>query len=107
LPEASKAKERFKRKDLEEMRVPYSHPNHKNRYDQQQDQVKYKQVSVKVDLGWITLEKMQHTTSGIRRLYCFVSSCIATTKTKDHEKTIHARTRDMSFSIHALRTKHF
>jgi hypothetical protein len=43
--------------------MPYRHPNHKNRYNQQQDQAKYKQVSMKVDLGWITPEKMQHITS--------------------------------------------
>jgi hypothetical protein len=40
--------------------MPYRHPNHKNRYNQQEDHAKDKQVSMKVDLGWITPEKMQH-----------------------------------------------
>jgi hypothetical protein len=105
--EASKVEESSIKQNSQEIRMPYRHPNHKNRYNQQQDQAKYKQVSMKVDLGWITPEKMQHITSGIRRLYRFVSSSVATTKTKDHEKTVRARTRDRSFSNHALRTKHF
>jgi hypothetical protein len=104
--EASKVEESSIKQNSQEIRMPYRHPNHKNRYNQQQDQAKYKQVSMKVDLGWITPEKMQHITSGIQKLYCFVSSSVATTKTKDHEKTVRARTRDRSFSNHALRTKH-
>jgi hypothetical protein len=100
-------KDRSDKQDPEEIWMPYRHPNHKDCYNQQQDQAKYKQVSMKVDLGWITPEKMQHITSRIRRLYHFVSSSITTTKTKDHEKIVRGRTRDRSFSNHALRTKHF
>jgi hypothetical protein len=93
LPQKSKVEERSNKQDPKEIQVPYCHPNHKNCYNQQQDQAKYKHVSMKVDLGWITPEKMQHITSGIQILYCFVSSSITTTKTKDHEKIFQARTQ--------------
>jgi hypothetical protein len=37
---------------------------------------------MKVDLGWITSKKMQHITSGIQKLYRFVSSSVTLTKQK-------------------------
>jgi hypothetical protein len=65
LPETSKVEGISNKQDPKEIWVLYCHPNHANRYKQQQDQVKYKQVSMKVYLGWVTTEKMQHITSGI------------------------------------------
>jgi len=38
--------------------------------------IDHQTVSMKVDLGWITHEKMQHITSRIRRLNHFVSSSV-------------------------------
>jgi hypothetical protein len=37
---------------------------------------------MKVDLGWITSKNMQHITSGIQKLYHFVSSSVTLTKQK-------------------------
>jgi hypothetical protein len=105
--EVSKVEEIYLKQNSQEIRLPYRHPNHKDSYNQQQDQAKYKQISMKVDLGWITPEKMQHITSRIRRLYCFVSSSVATTKTKIMRRQFELETRDRFFSNHALRTKHF
>jgi len=68
--------------------------------------VDYQTIPMKVDLGWITSQKMQHISSGIRRLYRFVSSSVTVRSTEDFEKTLRARPRVKEKS-YALRTKHF
>jgi len=69
---------------LQENKIPYRHPNHKRRYDQQYFTYKENQqlawkpkmrrhiqiadqqtVPMKIDFGWITPQKMQHVSSGI------------------------------------------
>jgi hypothetical protein len=45
LPKTSKVEERSNKQYSEEILVPYRHPNHKNRYNQQQCQEEYKQCS--------------------------------------------------------------
>ena len=40
-------------------------------------------IPMKVDSGWITHQKMQHISLGIRRLYHLISSRVTTTSTED------------------------
>ena len=126
LLETSKVEKRSNKQYSEEIWVPYFHPNHKIRYNQQQGQEESKQCSsyqqlnynfekerrknrqllwkpkmrspirtidhqkipMKVDLGWVTPQKMQHINLGIQRLCHLVSSSVATTSTPDLEKTL-------------------
>jgi hypothetical protein len=61
LPKTSKVEERSNKQYSEEIRVPYCHPNHKSRYDQQQGQEQYKQCSSYQQLNYnIEKERRQN-----------------------------------------------
>ncbi len=113
---------------LQENKIPYHHPNHKSHYDQQYytyrdnhqlawkpkmrrhiQTVDQQTIPMKIDFGWITPQKMQHISSGIRKLYHLISSNVAVRSTQKLEKTLRARIRvkDKYFPNYALRTKHF
>ena len=117
--------------------MPYDHPNHKSPSDQRlgkeenkqcssYQQIKYhtekerrrnqqlgtinhQTIPMKVDLGWISPQKMQHISLGIRRLYHHVSSRVATTSTKDlrRHRVLEQKFKGKPSSAYALRTKHF
>jgi hypothetical protein len=147
LPIVSRVEERSNKQDSKEIQVPYRHPNHKSRYDQQQSQEEYEQCSfyrqlnynivkeqrqnrqlvwkhemrspvrtidnqtvpMKVDLGWVTPQKMKHISLGIRRLYHLVSSRVTTTSTKDlrRHRVPEQKLKGKPSNDYALRTKHF
>ena len=66
--------------------------------------IDHQTIPMKVDLGWITSQKMQHVSSAIRRLYRLVSSSIVVPSSQHHEKSL--RAREQSHTINsALRTK--
>jgi hypothetical protein len=61
LPKTSKVEERSNKQYSEEIQVPYRHPNHKSRYDQQQGQEEYKQCSFYQQLNYnIEKERRQN-----------------------------------------------
>ena len=66
--------------------------------------IDHQTLPMKVDLGWITPQKMKHISSGLWRLYWLVSSSIAVPSSQHHENPL--RTREQSLTInYALRTK--
>jgi hypothetical protein len=131
------SKEYDSKEKSQEIRMPYHHPNHKSHYDQRlgeeenkqcssYQQIKYhtekkrrqnqqlgtinhQTIPMKVDLGWITPQKMQHLSLGIRRLYHLVSSRVATTSTKDlrRHRVPEQKFKGKPSNDYALRTKHF
>jgi hypothetical protein len=131
------SKEYDSKERSQEIRMPYYHPNHKSPSDQRlgkaedkqcssYQQIKYhtekerrqnqqlgtmnhQTIPMKVDLGWITPQKMQHISLGIRRLYHLVSSRVATTSTKDlrRHRVLEQKFKGTPSSAYALRTKHF
>jgi hypothetical protein len=131
------SKEYDSKEKSQEIRMPYRHPNHKSHYDQRlgeeenkqcssYQQIKYhtekerrqnqqlgtidhQTIPMKVDLGWITPQKMQHISLGIRRLYHLVSSRVATTSTEDlrRHRVPEQKLKGKPSSDYALRTKHF
>ena len=66
--------------------------------------VDHQTIPMKVDLGWITSQKMQHISSEIRRLYRLVSSSIVVPSSQHHEKSLRAREQSHTIN-YALRTK--
>ena len=69
-------------------------------------------IPMKLDLGWITPQKMQHISLGIRKLYHLVSSSVTrltTTNTKDlrRHRVLEQKFKGKPSSAYALRTKHF
>jgi hypothetical protein len=131
------SKEYDSKENSQEIRMPYHHPNHKSPSDQRlrkeenkqcssYQQIKYhtekerrqnqqlgtinhQTIPMKVDLGWITPQKMQHISLGIRRLYHHVSSRVATTSTEDlrRHRVLEQKFKGKPSSAYALRTKHF
>jgi hypothetical protein len=131
------SKEYDSKEKSQEIRMPYHHPNHKSpsdqrlrkeenkqsssykqikyhtekerRQNQQLGTINHQTISMKVDLGWITPQKMQHISLGIRRLYHLVSSRVATTSTKDlrRHRVLEQKFKGKPSSAYALRTKHF
>jgi ribosomal protein S27AE len=71
--------------------------------------IDHQTIPMKVDLGWITPQKMQHISLGIRRLYHLVSSRVTTTSTKDlrRHRVPEQKLKGKPSSDYALRTKHF
>jgi hypothetical protein len=131
------SKESDSKERSQEIGMPYHHSNHKSPSDQRlgkeekKQSSSYKQIKdhtekerrhnqqlgtnnhqtipMKVDLGWITPQKMQHFSLGIRRLYRFVSSRVATTSTEDLRRhhVLDQKFKEKPSSAYALRTKHF
>jgi hypothetical protein len=131
------SKEYDSKERSQEIRMPYHHPTHKSPSDQRLGKEENKQCSssqqikhntekerrqnqqlgtinhptipMKVDLGWITPQKMQHISLGIRRLYHHVSSRVATTSTKDlrRHRVPEQKFKGKPSGAYALRTKHF
>ena len=61
LPQTSKVEDISNKQDPKEMWVPYRHPNHKSRYDQQQGQEESKQCSSYQQLNYnIEKERRQN-----------------------------------------------
>jgi hypothetical protein len=66
-------------------------------------------VPMKVDLGWVTPQKMKQISLGIRRLYHLVSLRVETTSKEDliRHRVPEQKLKGKPFNDYALRTKHF
>jgi hypothetical protein len=130
-------KEYDSKENSQEIRMPYNHPNHKSpsnqqlrkeenkqcssykqikhhtekerRQNQQLGTINHPTIPIKVDLGWITPQNMQHLSLGIRRLYHHVSSRVTTTSTEDlrRHRVPEQKFKGTPSGDYALRTKHF
>ena len=97
------------RKEEQTKPIPYRHPNYNRHFDQRQGQNEYSQktyvdmrkyrhtkqqlrqivpqkdlrASIKIDLGWTTIDMMRQLSWGIHNSYRLISSNVATTKWKE------------------------